>query len=259
MEKRELQAGKIVGALWLLWKLTTLDPYMLQMYVRNFDRLPMIVRLDLIGSAAWIIILVLGLMMENRAITVIGCLSVIGFDMWRSLRTVPMTPGLPGGFQFLTYPYLLEAVCFALLLYTLFKPEESKVRIAVASFIAFFSQSAYSMAAINPRAADDPVLSKLRVVFYVLAVYVTGRYFARSMPKELFPNAGKREYGNSGYAPGSGRNSRRGSSLDKEGVWRAAITSDEKQERIRKLKELRDSGIMTKAEYDQMVDKITKQ
>ncbi len=244
MEKRELQAGKIVGALWLLWKLTTLDPYRLQVYVHTFNRLPMIIRLDLICSTASFLILVLGLMMEKRAIAGIGCLAIIGYDMWVAFRTAPTVSELFGNLQGIRYPFLMEATCFILLFFALFNPEKSKLELVFATALAFFSQFTYALGSANPRARENLSITILGVALYVLAVNATGRYFAGTMPKELYPS--------------SGRNSRRGGASGQEGVWRASGSPNEQQERIRKLKELQDSGIMTKAEYDQMVDKIKK-
>ena len=53
---------------------------------------------------------------------------------------------------------------------------------------------------------------------------------------------------------------RRGASAEEDfrSVRGTGTVSDEKRERIRKLKELRDSGVMTKEEYDQMVDRIKR-
>ena len=45
----------------------------------------------------------------------------------------------------------------------------------------------------------------------------------------------------------------------KEDIWKdRGAASEEKRDRIRKLKDLRDNGIMTREEYNRMVDKIMR-
>ena len=84
------------------------------------------------------------------------------------------------------------------------------------------------------------------MAIYGLLVSLIGRH----NPLTFFRK--NREAGSSGNGYGNIMNSyRRGASAEEDfrSVRGTGTVSDEKRERIRKLKELRDSGVMTKEEY----------
>ena len=262
MRKRELQSGIIAGVLWIWRTIVTLDPYRLQFYARNLNALPVQMKLDLIGSTAPLFLLILGLLMNQRIIVGAGFLTAIGFDILRLSRITHLASAFTGSRGLTTISWLAEALCFLILLLLLARPEEPKAKILTASVLALAGQISYTMGPGYYRVMENPALTVPGVIMHVLAVIATGMYCAGLKPEMLNEFFRKnREAGSSGNGYGTGANSRRRGASGETDVFRvpgAGTVSDQKRERIRKLKELRDSGIMTREEYDQMVDRIKR-
>ena len=262
MSKRELQSGIIAGVLWIWRIIVTLDPYRLQFYVRNMSALPSMMKLDLIGSTAPVCLLILGLLMNQRIVVGAGCLTAIGFNALRLTRITHLASAFTGSRGLTTISWLAEALCFLILLLLLGRPEEPKAKILTASALALAGQVSHVLGPGYARVMTNSALIVPGVFMYVLAVIATGMYCAGLKPEMLNEFFRKnRAAGSSGNGYGNSMNShRRGASAEEDfrSVRGTGTVSDEKRERIRKLKELRDSGVMTKEEYDQMVDRIKR-
>ena len=262
MRKRELQSGIIAGVLWIWRTIVTLDPYRLQFYARNLNALPVQMKLDLIGSTAPLFLLILGLLMNQRIIVGAGFLTAIGFDILRLSRITHLASAFTGSRGLTSISWLAEALCFLILLLLLARPEEPKAKILTASALALAGQVSHVMGPGYARVMTTTALVVPGVIMYVIAVAATGMYCAGLKPEMLNEFFRKnREAGSSGNGYGTGVNSRRRGASGETDVFRvpgAGTVSDQKRERIRKLKELRDSGIMTREEYDQMVDRINR-
>ena len=260
MKKRELQAGIIAGMLWLWWMIIMLNPQMLRFCVQNIDMMITPLRLELIGPPAATVILVLGLLMNRKTIVGLGCLAIIGFDVLWLFRTKPFALVFTGTRGLLTISHLAEALAFLMLLLLLVRQEKPGVRILAASILAAAGQIPPAMGARSPRVLGNYELFVPGLIMYLLAVTATGMYCAglkQEMLNALFGNS------RAAGSPGSGyRNStstRRAGASGKEDIWKdRGAASEEKRDRIRKLKDLRDNGIMTREEYNRMVDKIMR-
>ena len=239
MRKRELRAGIAAGMLWLWWMITSLDPPMLRFFVQNMNMMITPLRLEIFGPPAATVILILGLLMNQKVVVGSGCLIMIGLDVWR-LSQIPrisnLALALTGSRGLVMLSCMAEALCFLVMLLLIGSPEG------------------------HFRMLGNSGLIVPGVIIYVMAVAATGMYCAGLKPEML--NA---LFGNSRAAgsPGSGyRNStstRRGGASGKEDIWKdRGAASEEKRDRIRKLKDLRDNGIMTREEYNRMVDKILR-
>ena len=69
MRKQELQAGIIPGVLWLFWIIITLNPQMLHFVANNMDKLLTPAWLKTFGTQAAIVVLILGLLMNQRRLS----------------------------------------------------------------------------------------------------------------------------------------------------------------------------------------------
>lgn len=86
MRKQELQAGIIAAVIWLFWIIITLNPQMVHFVANNMDKLITPAWLKIFGTQAAIVVLILGLLMNQRAIVGLSCLMIIGLDGWELLR-----------------------------------------------------------------------------------------------------------------------------------------------------------------------------
>ena len=68
MRKRELQAGIIAGVLWVWWILITMNPQMIRFYVHKMTMTITPLELELIVPPAATLVLILGLLMNQKAI-----------------------------------------------------------------------------------------------------------------------------------------------------------------------------------------------
>ena len=263
MRKRELRAGIAAGMLWLWWMIISLDPPMLRFFVQNMNMMITPLRLEIFGPPAATVILILGLLMNQKVIVGSGCLIMIGLDVWR-LSQIPrvsnLALALTGSRGLVMLSCLAEALCFLVILLLIGSPEKPGARILAASVLASAGQISSAIGPGHFRMLGNSGLIVLGVIIYVMAVAATGMYCAGLKPEML--NA---IFGNSRAAgsPGSGyRNStstRRAGASGKEDIWKdRGAASEEKRDRIRKLKDLRDNGIMTREEYNRMVDKIMR-
>ena len=250
MKKRELQAGIIAGMLWLWWMIIMLNPQMLRFCVQNIDMMITPLRLELIGPPAATVILVLGLLMNRKTIVGLGCLAIIGFDVVWLFRT----RGL------LTISHLAEALAFLMLLLLLVRQEKPGVRILAASILALAGQIPLGMGGGYPRILGNSELFVPGLIMYLLAVTATGMYCAGLRPEMLNDFFGKNRGADGlGSKYGSSANSRRGGASGEKDIPKIPETmSEEKKERIRNLKALRDNGLMSREEYNEMVDKIKR-
>ena len=243
MRKRELRAGIAAGMLWLWWMIISLDPPMLRFFVQNMNMMITPLRLEIFGPPAAIVILILGLLMNQKVIVGSGCLIMIGLDVWR-LSQIPrvsnLALALTGSRGLVMLSCMAEALCFLVMLLLIGSPEKPGARILAASVLASAGQISSAIGPGHFRMLGNSGLIVPGVIIYVI-------------------------FGNSRAAgsPGSGyRNStstRRAGASGKEDIWKdRGAASEEKRDRIRKLKDLRDNGIMTREEYNRMVDKIMR-
>ena len=260
MKKRELQAGIIAGALWAFWIIITLDPYMLRFCVQNMRMMITPLRLELIGLPAATVILIFGLLINRKGIVGLSFLAIIGFDVWWLLRIKPFALVFTGTRGLLTISHLAEALSFLMLLFLLVRQEKPMGKILAASVLALAGKITYAMGSGTPGILGNRERMVPGMIMYVIAMTATGMYCAGLKPEMLNDFFGK-----SRAADGLGREFRSGTSLSsrgvsgKEDIRRVPGTmSEEKKERIRNLKALRDNGLMSKAEYDEMVDKIRR-
>lgn len=266
MRKRELQAGIAAGVLWVWWIMLTVDPELLLFLVRKMNMAVTPLGLELIGPPAVAVVLILGLLMNRKAIVGFGCLTMIGLDLWR-LSRIPQINSLAlaftGSRSLLIISWLTEVICFLVLLLLLARPEEPGARIRTASVLALAGQILSVLGPGHSRMLRNSELLIPGAIIYVTAVAATGMYCAGLKPEmlnEFFRKSRAAGSSGSGYRNSrNSRNSHRGGVSREEEIRKDRGTaSEEKRERIRKLKELRDNGIMTKEEYDQMVDKIMR-
>ena len=260
MKKRELQAGIIAGMLWLWWMIIMLNPQMLRFCVQNIDMMITPLRLELIGPPAATVILVLGLLMNRKTIVGSGCLAIIGFDVLWLFRTKPFALVFTGTRGLLTIAHLAEALAFLMLLLLLVRQEKPGVRILAASILALAGQIPLVMGGGYPRILGNSELFVPGLIMYVIAVTATGMYCAGLKPEMLNSFFGKNR-GADGFGRryGSSTNSRRGGASGEKDIPKIPETmSEEKKERIRNLKALRDNGLMSREEYNEMVDKIKR-
>ena len=260
MKKRELQAGIIAGMLWLWWIIFMLDPQMLRFCVQNIDMMITPLRLELIGPPAATVILVLGLLVNRKTIVGSGCLAIIGFDVLWLFRTKPFALVFTGTRGLLTIAHLAEALAFLMLLLLLVRQEKPGVRILAASILALAGQIPLVMGGGYPRILGNSELFVPGLIMYVIAVTATGMYCAGLKPEMLNSFFGKNR-GSDGFGRNyeSSSNSRRGDVSGEKDILKIPETmSEEKKERIRNLKALRDNGLMSREEYNEMVDKIKR-
>ena len=260
MKKRELQAGIIAGMLWLWWIIFMLDPQMLRFCVQNIDMMITPLRLELIGPPAATVILVLGLLVNRKTIVGSGCLAIIGFDVLWLFRTKPFALVFTGTRGLLTIAHLAEALAFLMLLLLLVRQEKPGVRILAASILALAGQIPLVMGGGYPRILGNSELFVPGLIMYLLAVTATGMYCAGLRPEMLNGFFGKsRGADGLGSKYGSSANSRRGGASGEKDLPKIPETmSEEKKERIRNLKALRDNGLMSREEYNEMVEKIKR-
>ena len=260
MKKRELQAGIIAGMLWLWWMIIMLNPQMLRFCVQNIDMMITPLRLELIGPPAATVILVLGLLMNRKTIVGSGCLAIIGFDVLWLFRTKPFALVFTGTRGLLTIAHLAEALAFLMLLLLLVRQEKPGVRILAASILALAGQIPLVMGGGYPRILGNSELFVPGLIMYVIAVTATGMYCAGLKPEMLNSFFGKNR-GSDGFGRnyGSSSNSRRGDVSGEKDILKIPETKKKKKkERIRNLKALRDNGLMSREEYNEMVDKIKR-
>ena len=254
MKKRELQAGIIAGMLWLWWMIIMLNPQMLRFCMQNIDMMITPLRLELIGPPAATVILVLGLLMNRKTIVGLGCLAIIGFDVVWLFRTKPFI------YINLLISFVLILGTFLMLLLLLVRQEKPGVRILAASILAAAGQIPPAMGARSPRVLGNYELFVPGLIMYLLAVTATGMYCAGLRPEMLNGFFGKNRGADGlGSKYGSSANSRRGGASGEKDIPKIPETmSEEKKERIRNLKALRDNGLMSREEYNEMVEKIKR-
>lgn len=263
MRKQELRAGIIAGVLWVWWIIITINPPMLRFFVQNMNMMITPLRLELFGPPAATVILILGLLMNQKVIVGSGCLIMIGLDVWR-LSQIPrisnLALALTGSRGLVTLSCLAEALCFLVMLLLIGSPEKPGPRILAASVLASAGQISSAMGQGHFRMLGNPELTVPGIIIYVMAVAATGMYCAGLKPEilnALFRNRRAADNPRSGYR--SSADSRRTGWSGREDIRKVRGTeSEEKRERIRKLKDLRDNGIMTKEEYNRMVDRIMR-
>ena len=259
MRKQELQAGIIPGVLWLFWIIITLNPQMLHFVANNMDNLLTPAWLKTFGTQAAIVVLILGLLMNQRAIVGLSCLMMIGLDGWELLRMKNvLTMFLRGGRSLYPVLFLAEALSF-LLLFLIAARGKSGGWILSVSVFALISQISKAMMPGSFRMPGNPELLVPGIIMYVLAMAATGMYCAGIKPEML--NELFRKSRNTG-SPGKEYRSlttslSRGSSGEDIRKDRAT-ESAEKKERIKNLKALLDNGLMSKEEYNEMVEKIRR-
>ena len=237
-----------------------LDPQMLRFCVQNIDMMITPLRLELIGPPAATVILVLGLLVNRKTIVGSGCLAIIGFDVLWLFRTKPFALVFTGTRGLLTIAHLAEALAFLMLLLLLVRQEKPGVRILAASILALAGQIPLVMGGGYPRILGNSELFVPGLIMYVIAVTATGMYCAGLKPEMLNSFFGKNR-GSDGFGRnyGSSSNSRRGDVSGEKDILKIPETmSEEKKERIRNLKALRDNGLMSREEYNEMVDKIKR-
>ena len=260
MKKRELQAGIIAGMLWIWWLIVMLDPQMLRFCVQNINMMITPLRFELLGPPAAIAFLILGLLMNRKTIVGLGSLMIIGFDIMWLFRTKPYALIFTGTRGLLTISHLAEALAFLMLLLLLIRREKPGVRILAASVLAAAGQIPPAMGARSPRVFGNYELFIPGLIMYLLAFTATGMYCAGVKPEMLNDFFGKnRDADGFGSKYGSSANSpRKSASGEKEIRNIPGTMSEEKKERIRNLKALRDNGLMSKEEYNEMVDRIKR-
>ena len=259
MRKQELQAGIIPGVLWLFWIIITLNPQMVHFVANNMDKLIPPAWLKIFGTQAAIVVLILGLLINQRAIVGLSCLMIIGLDGWELLRMKNvLMMFLRGGRSLYPVVFLAEALSF-LLLFLIAARGKSGGWILSVSVFALISQICSVMMPASLRMPGDPELLVPGIITYVLAMAATGMYCAGIKPEML--NELFRKSRNTG-SPGKEYRSlttslSRGSSGEDIRKDRAT-ESAEKKERIKNLKALLDNGLMSKEEYNEMVEKIRR-
>ena len=260
MKKRELQAGIIAGALWAFWIIITLDPYMLRFCVQNMRMMITPLRLELIGLPAATVILIFGLLINRKGIVGLSFLAIIGFDVWWLLRIKPFALVFTGTRGLLMISHLAEALAFLMFLFLLVRQEKPGGKILAASVLALGGQISSAMGSGTPGILRNSELMVPGMIMYVIAMFATGMYCAGLKPEIL-----NEFFSRSRNADGPGReyrsstNSRPGGTFGEKDIRKVQGTmSEEKKERIRNLKALRDNGLMSKEEYDEMVDKVRR-
>ena len=237
-----------------------MNPQMIRFYVHKMTMTITPLELELIVPPAATLVLILGLLMNQKAIVGLGCLSMIGLDVWQLSRIKILTLAFTGSRGLLTTSWVTEAMCFLMLLLILVNPEKPGARILAASVLALAGQIVSAIGPGHRRFFGNSELTIPGAIIYVMAVAATGMYCAGLKPvilNEFFRKSRTADSPGSGY--GTGAHSRRRGTSGEEDIWKVrGPASEEKRERIRKLKELRDNGIMTKEEYDQMVDRIIR-
>ena len=261
MKKRELQAGIVAGVIWAFWMIITLDPYMLRFCVQNISMMITPLRLELIGPPAATVLLILGLLLNRKTIVGLGCLTIIGFDVWwLFLRIKPFATVFTGTRGLLTISHVAEALAFLMFLFLLVRQEKPGGKILAASVLALGGQISSAMGSGTPGILRNSELMVPGMIMYVIAMFATGMYCAGLKPEIL-----NEFFSRSRNADGPGReyrsstNSRPGGTFGEKDIRKVQGTmSEEKKERIRNLKALRDNGLMSKEEYDEMVDKVRR-
>lgn len=263
MRKRELRAGIAAGMLWLWWMIISLDPPMLRFFVQNMNMMMTPLRLEIFGPPAATVILILGLLMNQKVIVGSGCLIMIGLDVWRFSqipRVSNLALALTGSRGLVMLSCLAEALCFLVMLLLIGSPEKPGARILAASVLASAGQISSAIGPGHFRMLGNSGLIVPGVIIYVMAVAATGMYCAGLKPEmlnALFGNSRAAGSPESGYR--NSTSTRREGASGKEDIWKdRGAASEEKRDRIRKLKDLRDNGIMTREEYNRMVDKIMR-
>lgn len=265
MNKRRLQSGIIAGALWCWWIIITIDPKLLQMVVHNTKWILTPFGIRWLGAQAAIVILILGFITNQTAIVGFGCLSMIGLDIWE-LSLMQIWRGIFRGARgIVAISCLLDVLCFFLLLYLLIKKERPERKILAASVLALVQQITAAIAAWYPRTPRDLERLVPAIVMYVTAVLATGMYCAGMKPEmlnELFSKirASDTSVKGSGSSPNiTGRGSNGKSNVPGEDILKLpGSVSEENRKRISNLKSLLDNGLMSREEYNEMVDKIRK-
>ena len=259
MRKRELNVGIIAGVLWAFWIIITLNPQILRFFAANMNMIKTPVGLEMIGPRAAIVILILGLLINQKTIVGAGCLAMIGLDLWRLLGTNSLAMLFRGSRGLLPISHLSEALSFLLLLLLLAVQEKPVGKVLAASVLALIAQISSVTVSNYSRALGNSELIVAGIILYVTAVSATGMYFAGLKPEVMNESFGKsRGAGSSGKGYMSSTNSlRKGASGEDIRQIRGA-ESEEKKRRINNLKALRDNGLMTKEEYNEMVEKIKR-
>lgn len=109
------------------------------------------------------------------------------------------------------------------------------------------------------RMPENPELLVPGIIMYVLAMAATGMYCAGIKPEMLNEMLSKsRDTGSPGKEYRSLTTSLRRGSSGEDIRKERETESAEKKERIKNLKALRDNGLMSKEEYNEMVEKIRR-
>lgn len=271
MKKKELQSGIIAGVLWIFWIIITVKPGMLSYLFHDMTFIFTPYGLQMIGPQAATVVLILGLLINQKAIVGLACLMMVGLNGWWLFRDRPLLWMMSTETtRLLGIAHLAEALCFFVLIILLLRQEMVRGKVLFASVQAAIGQVSYLLATQTYTVSGNPGLIVPGMIMYVIAVTATAMYCARMRPEmlnELFSRArgmdisGKEYSGTTSHRTG-GRNTGaglRGNALaDKDVLKTKEPLPEEKKERINNLKSLRDNGLMSKKEYEEMVDKIRR-